>query len=124
MYKAVQAKELKEFVLSELQSYAESYETPEPGSMLGVPFSKEKILEEVEEIKNFVVDPYIQEIDLEDFPRGNPKIEQCWIVMEEGDFKLAYDESEKEFVLCMQRTDLVWASIGVRGDVTSTFIAR
>jgi hypothetical protein len=55
------AAELKERVVREMVRYLESYVEPRPGTTLGVPWSKEKIAAEIDQMKVCLVEPFASE---------------------------------------------------------------
>jgi hypothetical protein len=104
------------------------YETPPPGTTLGIPWSAEKVYDHVERLKRALVDPYLQRFELretyEQSGQHEPSYAEYWVVAESGCYLEWYDPATGEFGLGQRREGSPTpVSIGVRGDLVGVFFA-
>lgn len=125
----VQPSQLRRLVEAEFLQYVAAYELPVEGQAIGTPWSKGKVEAEVEEMSTLLVDPYPIEYDSGDdlLPpeRRVTGIRRAFVVAEDHPYFLLYDYQAEDFVLaCKNELDGKLAAWGIRGDATSTFLAR
>ena len=117
--------ELRQFCENELDSYV--YDVPDSG--VGRPWPKEKVIDQLSQIKSAIVEPYMEKMELRDtfeqFGSKEPEYAQLWVVADDNDgYKVFYDPATREFGLAVYAKDDIPQTIGVRGDFVGTFMAR
>ena len=117
--------EIQQFCESELASYV--YDVPD--SALGKPWSSEKVDVQLKQLKNSIVEPYIERMELRDtfdqLGMKEPEYQELLVVADDNDgYKVFYDPSMDEFGLAMYTEDETPVTIGVRGDFVGAFLAR
>lgn len=113
----------------EMQKYLDQYVAPRQGETLGIPWSKERVKQEIEEMAHFMVEPYECEYLCDDsmvtdgqrLPIG---MRNGCVVAADGKYALLYDFLAKDYVLVHKGDSGQWFSWGIRGDACSTFLAR
>jgi hypothetical protein len=120
---------LRKAVLDDMASYMTEYMSSFSGATYGTPWSKERIAAELETMKNLLLNPYPFEYFSEDTilpgaERMQSDIRACYVVAEDGSYRLVFDLVSKEYVLVCGSPENGWGSFGIRGDATSTFLAR
>jgi hypothetical protein len=121
--------ELRQAAVDDMALYLLEYELPEPGSTWGTPWSREKVAAELEKMRACLVDaPFFVEYLCEDFDpiTRDPKCERRsgFVVAEDGSYRLLFDHEAEDFVLVNGSDDAGWGSFGIRGDASTTFLAR
>jgi hypothetical protein len=120
--------ELTRWISEQVDSYLDNYELPEPGTTVGIPWSREKVATELARMRTCIVDPYVATFlfhDTIEQINADPQIrKQCWVVAEDGVYRLLLDPDTKDFVLAEKGITGEWVTIGVRGDPVGTFISR
>jgi len=119
--------ELQMFVLREMSTYFEGYEAPAPGTGLGTPWSKEVISIELEKMRALLVQPYESSYlcgDSVDVKKHPPFMKKAWVVAVDGIYRLLFDPEANDFVLVHASDAGEMFSWGIRGDASSTFLAR
>lgn len=120
--------QLRRQVEAEFLQYAVGYEPSDHGQTLGQPWSKEKVSAAIEDMAAHVVDPYLVEYDSGDdlqLPEDRLiGIRSAFVVAQDGGYYLLYDHEAENFVLAFKHDDGWLKSWGIRGDATSTFLAR
>lgn len=58
--------ELKAFVLKDMQRFYDEYEIPPLGTTVGIPWSKERIAAELEQMRSCLIDPFLTECSIAD----------------------------------------------------------
>lgn len=112
------------------QALAEySYQMPESGSTHGTPWTEEKVMREVEALKNALVAPYVHQFLLRDtyeqVHTQSSSTSQLWVVAHLNELCEFYDPETKEFGLAESPDARLHPStIGVRGDLVGVFCAR
>ena len=117
--------ELLRFCQNEIDSYV--YDVPE--STVGRPWPKDKVLDQLSQLKSAIVEPYLERMELRDTIEqiGNkePEYAQLWVVADDNDgYKVFYDPVAHEFGLAAYNEGDIPQTIGVRGDFVGTFMAR
>jgi hypothetical protein len=124
----VHPQRLRRQVEAEFLQFAATYKSPERGETLGAPWRKEKVSAAVEEMVLLVIDPYHVEYDSsDDVQRPEDRIggiRSAFVVASDGGYHLLYDYEAENFVLAFRHDDGWLKSWGIRGDATSTFLAR
>lgn len=124
----VDPRQLRRQVEAEFIQYAMHYEPPRPGETLGSPWSKAKVSDEVESMATLLVDPYPTEYESGDdlqLPENRlVGVRSAFVVGQDGDYFLLYDHDAENFVLAFKHGDGRLKAWGIRGDATSTFLAR
>lgn len=120
---------LKARVLGDLAKYLAEYRIPPKGSTVGEPWSPNKVEQELDKMRELLVEPYATEYDCNDthIPSDQrlPKSRRnAYVVAEDESYRLAFDAEAGDFVLIAQASDGTWFSWGIRGDACSTFLAR
>jgi hypothetical protein len=119
---------LRKLVEAEFVRYARAYQTPPTGTTVGVPWSKEKIDAEVEAMVSFLVEPYVVEyVSGDDMLPPEQRLvgnRSAFVVARDQSYMLLFDHEEEDFVLAFEHTDGRLTAWGIRGDATSTFLAR
>jgi hypothetical protein len=119
---------LRRQVEAEFLQYAATYEPPERGETLGVPWGKEKVSAAVEDMATLLVDPYSVEYDSGDdlqLPEDRLiGVRSAFVVAQDDGYYLLYDHEAENFVLAFKHDDGWLKAWGIRGDATSTFFAR
>ena len=118
--------ELKRRLTDEMAAYLESYVEPAPGTTVGIPWSKDKIAAEIDQMKVCLVEPFAAEYKNNDERGQDPQRLKCWVVATDDTYGLAFDPMANEYVLVSRSSSFAsdWASFGIRGDAVSTFLAR
>jgi hypothetical protein len=118
--------ELKRRLTAEMAAYLESYVEPAPGTTIGIPWSKDKIATEIDQMKVCLVEPFAAEYKNNDEPGQEPTRRSCWVVATDDTYGLVFDLIADEYVLVSRSSSSAsnWASFGIRGDAVSTFLAR
>lgn len=105
-----------------------SYQPPETKTTVGVPWSAEKVGGYVEQLKQSLVSPRLEQFSLaetyEQIRAGSSESVAYWVVAERGEYMEWYDPATNEFGLGQLAADgkrLI--SIGVRGDLVGVFCA-
>jgi len=98
------ASELRQRVLDEMDRYLKSYEMPAPGATLGIPWSRETVASEVEQMRHLLVDPIDSEYVCGDSQglrtnTGPPVKTKAWVVAKDGGYGLMFDPMKGDFVL-------------------------
>ena len=117
--------ELKELVATEIQNFR--YEAPR--NAIGKPWPEEKVRSKLKELRDALVEPYQEEIELESTELepclSPPRIEKLWVVANDGkSFKVVYHEFTASFGLATYGSKGIPSTIGVWGDFVGTFMAR
>lgn len=124
----VHPKQLRRNVEAEFLRYAVTYVPSPPGETVGVPWGKEKVDAEVEKMASLIVEPYLVKYYSGDdllLPAQRLIGERsAFVVAENKRYLLLYDFDAEDFVLATRHNDGRLTSWGVRGDATSTFLAR
>ena len=125
----VQPSQLRHLVEAEFLHYVVAYKPPAEGQTLGTPWSKGKVKAEVDEMSTLLVDPYPIEYESNDDLLSPEKrltgIRGAFVVAEDLPYFLLYDYQAEDFVLaCKHEGNGKLAAWGIRGDATSTFLAR
>ena len=117
------SEDISEIVEKELGSYA--YGAPEPGTTLGEPWSEEKVLSYIPELRKALVKPYLQRFRLSETSEQfkTQVFEDYWIVAVESGYIQWYDPKSQEFGLGTESADGEFTSIGVRGDLVGVYCA-
>jgi phosphoserine phosphatase len=119
--------DLQRFVLDEMQKYLQTFEAPLPGTTLGTPWSRDKVAAELETMRSLLVIPYEASYVCGDSPNTLKLTEpqkKAWVVAADGSYKLLFDPEAGDFVLVHASREGTLASWGIRGDASSTFLAR
>lgn len=117
---------LLELVESQLREFR--YEVP--ADALGRPWSDEKVRAELRELQASLVAPALERCEMRDtfdqMRAESAEYRELWVVAVDGarGFKVFYDPEAEEFCLATFQADSVPQTIGVRGDLVSTFMAR
>lgn len=124
----VDPRNLRRQVEAEFLEYAATYEPPDAGETLGVPWSRDRVSEEAEKIAALLVDPYPVTYDSADdlqLPKNRLiGVRSAFVVAEDGDYVLLFDHEAENFVLACRHSDGTLKAWGIRGDASSTFMAR
>lgn len=124
----VDPKQLRRNVEAEILRYAATYVPPPPGETIGVPWNKERVDAEVEKMASFIVEPYLVKYFSGDdlLPPEQRLIGErsAFVVAEDESYPLLYDFDAENFVLASRHIDGRLSAWGIRGDATSTFLAR
>ncbi|MFP3756237.1 hypothetical protein SB751_20285 [Cupriavidus sp. SIMBA_020] len=120
---------LRAKVLDDMAQYMADFRTPPKGTTVGEPWGIEKISQELDKMRNLLVEPYETRYDCDDalipaqdrLPKGKRK---AYVVAEDICHRLLFDEDAGDFVLVQQSADGTWCSWGIRGDASSSFLAR
>jgi hypothetical protein len=124
----VDPQQLRRTVEAEFLAYAVDYEPPVRGETFGEPWSKEKVSGAVEDMATLLVDPYPVKYDSGDdlqLPEHRLiGIRSAFVVAQDGGYYLLYDHEAENFVLAFKHDDGWLKAWGIRGDATSTFLAR
>jgi len=115
--------EVEALVRKEIELF--HYEPPEPGTTLGRPWSTEKVQGYVQKLRGALVKPYLQNfIPMDTYEQiQEKKTVQYWVVAEFDGHCEFYDPDNNEFGLAEMFIDKIPQTIGVRGDLVSTFCA-
>jgi len=119
--------DLQRFVLDEMRRYLDGYESPAPSTALGTPWTKDKIAIELEAMRSLLIEPYESSylcggaIDATNNP---PRQKPAWVVASDGIYRLLFDPEARDFVLAHASGEGKLSSWGIRGDASSTFLAR
>lgn len=124
----IDLKQLRRNVEAEFRHYVATYVPPLPRQTVGVPWSKENVEEEVKKTYGLIVDPYLVTYFSGDdlLPPDQRLIGErsAFVVAEDKSYFLLYDFDAEDFVLAFMQNDGRLTSWGIRGDATSTFLAR
>ncbi|MEO6292182.1 MAG: hypothetical protein ABIO88_06120 [Burkholderiaceae bacterium] len=124
----VDPRQLRRQVEAEFLRYAARYESPDHGETLGAPWSRTKVSDEVESMATLLVEPYAVEYDSGDdlqLPENRlVGIRPAFVVAQDGGYFLLFDHEAENFVLAFKHDDGWLKAWGIRGDATSTFLAR
>lgn len=124
----VDPQSLRRQVEAEFLQYAVGYEISEPSETLGTPWGKARVSSAVEDMATLIAAPYSVEYDSGDDlqPLGNRLIgiRSAFVVAQDGSYYLLYDHEAENFVLAFKHDDGWLKAWGIRGDATSTFLAR
>ena len=86
------------------------------------------VSDEVESMTNLLVDPYPVKYDSGDdlqLPENRlVGIRSAFLVAQDGNYFLLFDHDAENFVLACKHSDGWLKAWGIRGDATSTFLAR
>ena len=118
--------DLQRLVLDEMQKYLQGFEAPLPGTTLGTPWSRDKVAAELETMRTLLVAPYEATYlcgDPPDALKNTESQKKGWVVAADGSYKL-FDPEAGDFVLVHASQEGTLASWGIRGDASSTFLAR
>jgi hypothetical protein len=120
---------LRQAVLEDMERYLAEYTLPPIGTTYGTPWSKERIAAELETMRTLLVDPYPSEYFSEDkvlpdAERALLAARPAYVVAEDGSYRLLFDPESGEYVLVSGNLENGWGSFGIRGDASSTFLAR
>lgn len=105
------------------------YDYQVPDGAIGNPFSPEKVERYLDDLRDSLVRPYLQQIELLDTKKQvdapNPIFAEYWIVADDRNGGLVcFDPDANEFLLAHQLENDRVATIGVRGDLVGVFMAR
>lgn len=123
------AARLTNAVVGEMERYAKSYEPTRAGETLGTAWGCERINLEVEKMRALLVTPTMTEYLCDDeviceadrLPKG---IRKAFVVAKDDPYWLLFDCEAEDYVLVYVTDQGELLSIGIRGDATSTFLAR
>ena len=121
--------ELRHAVLDDMARHLAEYEISSERSTVGVPWSEERVRAELDRMRAMLVEPYASEYECDDslvaepdrLPRGR---RAGYVVAEDGVYRLLFDTAAEDYVLVEHSSDGEWHSWGIRGDASSTFLAR
>ncbi len=116
---------IEQLVQREIDEYR--YEVPD--NSIGNPWSPEKVQRQLANLRDAVVPPRAQKIQLRDtfdqINAANPITVEYWVVADDGNRNLVcFDPDTNEFVLAQRSEDGYIATVGVRGDLVGVFMAR
>lgn len=120
-------KSIADLVRSDIQCYP-ARERPSPGSTVGIPWSDEKIAEELVKMCEALVQPFYVAVEIRDTfdqvqATDGPRRTCVVVADDKHGMKLIYDPVECDFALVQEcRAGLV--TFGVRGDPVGCFLAR
>lgn len=124
----VDPRQLRRQVEAEFLRHAVTYEPPSEGQSVGTPWGKERVDAEVEGMATLLVEPYLVQYlsgdDLLPPEQRRTGIRSAFVVAEDRSYFLLYDFEAEDFVLSVKQPDGRLTAWGIRGDATSTFLAR
>jgi hypothetical protein len=124
----VDPQQLRRKVEADFLQHAVTYEPPPPGHAVGAPWSKERVSAEVDGMATLLVEPYlIQYLSGDDLlppEQRRTGMRPAFVVAEDQSYFLLYDFEAEDFVLAVKQSDGRLTAWGIRGDATSTFLAR
>lgn len=117
---------ISELVRQELANYR--YDSPPPGTTIGVPWPESKILSYLEQLKACLVEPYPQRFELRDtvsqIDAAEPAHADYWVVAESSEYVEWFDPQSGEYGLGVRAAGRDFpVTIGVRGDLVGVFCA-
>lgn len=117
--------DLKELVAAEIRNF--HYEVPHKA--LGKPWPEEKVQSKLEQLRNALVEPYQEAIELDSTevePHLNPpRTEMLWVVADDRErSKVVYHEATESFGLAVYGDKGMPTTVGVWGDLVGTFMAK
>jgi len=120
------ASEISNIVARELAGYV--YETPQPGTTFGVPWSEEKVRGYIVQLNAALVMPFLQMFTLREtvsqIDAVPPETAEYWVVAVSPGYVEFYDSRSGEFGLATEgHADGLPVTIGVRGDLVGVFCA-
>jgi len=122
----MKSEDISRIVQREIDEY--QYEAPEPGTTLGVPWSKEKVLSYIPKLEHALVPPYEQNFCLRDTYDQVKATEAAevtyWVVAKTDSYIQFYDAANGDFGLaCVTSVGELPTTIGVRGNIVGVFVA-
>lgn len=120
---------LKKKVLEDMAQFLAVYSAPRKANTIGALWDLERVARELDTMRNLLVEPYETEYDCDDalipvdlrLPQGKRR---AYAVAEDDCYRLLFDEDAGDFVLVEQSADGTWFSWGIRGDASTSFLAR
>ena len=111
-----------------MKRYAADYVSPDRSETIGIPWSRKTVAVEVSKMAGLLVDPYSAEYDSSDdllpLEKRLVGIRSAFVVAQDDDYLLLFDHDAEDFVLALKHADGRFRAWGIRGDATSTFLAR
>ena len=95
-----------------------------PADSLGTPLARHEIERQLQQLKEALVEPSLEALEIQ--PPDSPDQAKLWLVAVDGagGFKVFYDPEHNDFCLAAFGQGGSPHSIGVRGDLVGTFMAR
>ena len=117
------SEEISNIIERELDTYA--YDEPDPGTTLGKPWDKEKVLSYIPKLRKALVKPYLKRFRLSETVEQlhTEVFENYWVVAIDQGYIQWYDPKNNEFGLGTEDTSGEFVSIGVRGDLVGVYCA-
>ena len=115
--------EISRLIQHELSTF--SYQPPAQDAVLGKPFSKDRMAQEVEALRSALVTPQLLPIDVNDDPRSRT-LRMMWVVTrpDSNGYVLVFDQEERCFGLALTGGRGRPTTVGIWGDLVSTYAAR
>jgi len=124
----VDVRQLRRRVESDIKQYAADYIPPSRDTVIGIPWTQERVSQEVERMAPLLVDPYPVEYKSSDdmLPPEDRLIgiRSAFVVAQDHDYLLLFDHDAEDFVLAVKLADGRLTAWGIRGDAASTFLSR
>lgn len=120
---------LKKMVLEDMAQYLAEHNVPREGNTIGALWDLERVARELDNMRILLVDPYETEYNCDDalvaadlrLPQGKRR---AYVVAEDVCYRLLFDDDAGDFVLVEQSANGTWFSWGIRGDASTSFLAR
>lgn len=100
-------------------------EPPSREGLLGVPWSKERMAQEIEALRQALVEPTLASVELADDPTARTT-RRLWVVTrpDENGYILIFDPDTTRFGLAVRGSSGPPETVAVWGDLVSTYAAR
>ena len=115
--------DVAQLIFQELATFI--YEPPSREGLLGVPWSKERMTQEIEALRQALVEPTLTSVELADDPKA--RTTRClWVVTrpDANGYILVFDPDTTRFGLAVRGSSGPPETVAVWGDLVSTYGAR
>ena len=115
--------DVAQLILRELETF--TYEPPSRAGLLGVPWSKERLAQEIEALRQALIEPKLTSVELADNPNARTT-RQLWVVTrpDSNGYLLVFDSDATRFGLAVISSSGPPETVAVWGDLVTTYGAR
>ena len=115
--------DIAEMISRELEKF--TYEPPPRAGLLGVPWSKERMAQEIASLRAALIEPKLVSVELADDPRARTT-RRLWVVTrpDSNGYVLVFDPDTARFGLAIVASSGPPETVAVWGDLVTTYGAR
>ena len=115
--------EVSQLIQRELNRF--SYEPPANEGLVGMPWSKERMAQEIHALRDALVAPKLLPVDVADDPRSRA-LRMMWVITrpDSNGYVLVFDQEDQRFGLAVNGGWGRPETVAVWGDLVSAYAAR